>query len=93
MTPEEQKEFLKATGIYIREQVAKAVADELREFRFLGTWQEGHVYKRHNSVQYAGSTWVCMAESTTVRPSTDEPLSWGLCAKRGRDGKNAYTAT
>lgn len=85
MTPEEQKEFLRAVAVYVREEVAKAVQQELADFRFMGSWEQGRSYKRHNSVEHGGSTWICVSDTAT-RPSTDEPLAWQLCAKRGRDG-------
>jgi hypothetical protein len=89
MNSDEQAQFLKATAIWIREEVDRAVAERLAEFKFLGSWTEGQVYRQHNTCSYGGSTWICVADLTTVRPSTDEPLHWQIVAKRGRDGKHA----
>ena len=41
MTPDEQAQFIKATSIFIKEQVAKAVEERLAEFKFLGSWTRG----------------------------------------------------
>jgi hypothetical protein len=87
MTPQEQKQFLQSTGKYIREQVAKEVAAQLEQFQFKGTWTDGHVYSKHNVVQYSGSAWICLRDNVSARPSTDEMMSWAILAKRGRDAK------
>ena len=88
MNSDEQAQFLKATAIWIKEQVDKAVEARLAEFKFLGSWVDGRTYKRHNTCALGGSTWICTADATTVRPSTDEPLHWQIVAKRGRDGQD-----
>lgn len=45
MTPEDQSEFLRAVAIYIREQVDLAVADRMREFRFVGPHEHDRKYQ------------------------------------------------
>jgi hypothetical protein len=97
MTQEEQQNFLNAVSVYVREQVAQQVAEALekadRERHHKGTWQEGQTYRKHNSVMYGGSSWICVCDSTTLRPSTDEPLVWQLACKHGRDGRDGRAAS
>jgi hypothetical protein len=94
MTREEQQSFLRATRIFIDEQIAKActplkeriaiLEDTLVEFGFKGQWAEGIVYRSGNFVTLGGSLWHCDVQVTTNRPTTD-CKDWSLAVKRGRD--------
>lgn len=53
---------------------------------YRGIWKEGE-YERGDCVTWGGSMFHCDAEKTTDKPETSP--AWKLCAKRGRDGKDA----
>jgi hypothetical protein len=53
---------------------------------YRGIWKEGE-YERGDCVTWGGSMFHCDAEKTTAKPETS--TDWKLCAKRGRDGKDA----
>lgn len=56
---------------------------------YRGIWKEGE-YERGDCVTWGGSMFHCDAEKTTAKPETS--TDWKLCAKRGRDGKDAEPA-
>ena len=68
--------------------------DRQKEWSFImpvmlyrGVWAKDGRYSRGDAVTWRGSLWVAKAE-TSAKP--DEASSaWTLCAKKGRDGKDA----
>lgn len=68
---------------------ARMAAVEARpELRYMGTWKQGETYTPGMLATHQGSLWHCHAETTKAPPSSE----WQLCAKRGRDGKDAGTS-
>jgi hypothetical protein len=88
LSPEEQASFLKAVSIYIREQVAAAIDERMKEFRHLGAHDEHKQYKFGNMVQRGGSSWHCRV-ADTKGSIPGESSDWVLISKSGRDGRDA----
>lgn len=65
---------------------ARLAALEARpELKYAGVWKQGETYAPGSLATHHGSLWHCHEETTTAPPSS----AWQLCAKRGRDGKDA----
>lgn len=62
---------------------------QTKNFVYLGVWESGRTYLRHNVTTRDGGMWIVRAEQTLQRPG-DSP-DWVLCVKRGRDGRDATT--
>ena len=60
---------------------------EMHQPKFIGTWSEGLEAKPNCSCTHDGSLWVAR-ETTSKRPGSPNS-GWILCAKKGRDGKDA----
>jgi hypothetical protein len=70
------------------EQRCGALERQPRGLQYCGVWTEGHRYAKGDVVTDAGSMCAALANSVTSRP-TDDPGSWQLCVKRGKDGRDA----
>jgi hypothetical protein len=67
----------------------KRVADielQTKNFRYTGVWERDRTYQEGNFATFAGSLWSCK-RVTTGRPGDSD--AWQLCAKAGRDGRDA----
>jgi hypothetical protein len=53
-----------------------------------GVWRPGKSYARNTGVSHKGSTWVAVRDFPDNEPGVVSS-GWQLCAKRGRDGKDA----
>ncbi len=60
---------------------------QTKDFAYVGVWESGRTYKRHNSVTQNGGLWICRTESTRQKPG-DGP-DWQLAVRRGKDGRDA----
>jgi hypothetical protein len=58
--------------------------------KYCGVWSSTATYAKDEAVTWAGSLWVALGKSTSMKPG-DSPGSWQLAAKRGADGKSATT--
>lgn len=52
---------------------------------YRGVWKEGE-YEKGDTVTWGGSLWHCDVAKTSAKPGDAD---WTLCAKKGRDGKDA----
>lgn len=55
---------------------------------YRGVFKEGTDYQHGDTVTWGGSLWHC-EEDTDTKPDAVGSKAWVLCAKRGRDGKDA----
>jgi hypothetical protein len=67
----------------LEKRVAEPEA-QVREFKYVGTWEAEQQYERGNFVTAAGSVWHCEQANKNQRPGNGGP-QWVLCVKRGRD--------
>jgi hypothetical protein len=56
--------------------------------QYKGIWQRGTPYQPNELVTVDGSLWISLVPDNQTRPG-EGPGSWQLCAKRGRDGRDA----
>lgn len=70
------------------ETFAKALA-EIQEngFRYRGFWRQGTHATRGEAYTENGGLWYCL-RATTDRPRNESP-DWNMCARAGRDGRDA----
>lgn len=70
------------------ETFAKALA-EIQEngFRYRGFWRQGMHATRGEAYTENGGLWYCL-RATTDRPRNESP-DWNMCARAGRDGRDA----
>ena len=100
MTHELVSGLAEAVREYVEQQLAPvqqeltALKSQLAELqqrpvgaKYLGVWQRSLDYHRHDLVTHEGSVWACLANHVRSRPDQD-PASWQLCVKAGRDGKD-----
>jgi hypothetical protein len=71
--------------INVLEASVARLEDAIKEFRYLGAWQEGKRYRRGNFVTLGGSIWHANSDSDS-RPGSDD--TWTLACKSGRDGRD-----
>ncbi|QKC83948.1 hypothetical protein [Mesorhizobium sp. NZP2077] len=57
--------------------------------KYAGVWNKTIKYSPGDIVSYGGSSWHSNITSTGLQPGADNPASWTLMTKRGRDGKDA----
>ena len=67
-----------------RDPVTRTVKTFVQIYR--GIWREGQ-FEHGDTVTRDGSLWVAMNDTATMPGTKDS--DWQLCAKRGRDGKDA----
>jgi hypothetical protein len=87
LSAEEQASFVRAVAIFVREQVDRAVEERMKEFRFVGAYDEHTKYFAGNFAVRNGSCWYCRAAETRHVPG--ESADWVLIAKRGSDGRDS----
>lgn len=70
------------------ETFAKAL-EEIQEngFRYRGYWRQGTHATRGEAYTENGGLWYCV-RATTDRPRNESP-DWNMCARAGRDGRDA----
>lgn len=76
-------------------RVKRGDRDKTFEAPFTGSlvyrdiWREGQPYVKGDITTWAGSAWVCLADSTTAKPglATAESRAWKLAVKSGSPGK------
>lgn len=69
----------------------EALEDRPKGLEYRGVWTAGKTYEKGDTTTDGGSLWVAL-EATTARPGDVRPggkAPWQLCAKRGRDGRDA----
>lgn len=71
--------------------LTKELPIEFNGMLFKGQFSPSKMYNVGDTVMYAGSLWHCNVKGTDQVPS-DGTDAWGLCAKRGRDGKTVVKA-
>ncbi len=92
MTKEDQANFLRAIGQFVKGETAplkrriEALEAGQKDFRYVGVWAHG-TYHRGNFVTHGGSLWHCNCD--TDRMPGKDAQAWTLCVKRGADGKDA----
>lgn len=68
-------------------EVLHTIEHQLDTMIYRGVFKEGQAYERGDTATFGGSLWHC-DEPTTDKPG-EASKAWTLCAKRGRDGKDA----
>jgi hypothetical protein len=56
--------------------------------RFRGPYRDGEEYRKGDLVVFNGSLWYC-GKATAAWPTDSQSGAWTLCAKCGRDGRDA----
>jgi hypothetical protein len=70
------------------EAFASALADlDENGFRYRGYWRQGMQAKRGDAYTENGSLWYCLR--ATYDPPRKESPDWNICARAGRDGRDA----
>lgn len=73
----------------------QAIEDRLKALedrpalKYAGVWSPSIKYAPGEIVTHGGSSWHANISSTGLQPGEDNPASWTLMTKRGRDGKDA----
>ena len=88
--PDWMRTMLQTIGRYVHAQtkpLQRRIEDLERRtenWKYVGTFKSGEVYRVGNFCTHAGSLWHCECDTSSV-PGTD--LSWVLCCKRGKDAR------
>lgn len=84
------RNLLPAIATFIESRVAplRQRIDELEHktenFKYVGVYESGEVYREGNFCTHQGSLWHCLTD-TSSPPGTD--ATWQLCCKRGKDAR------
>jgi integrin beta 3 len=70
---------------YARGNVVKEISRRVRG-RYCGPWKHGETYFFEDTVSWAGSGWVAIAQQPKGKPG--ECKDWQLFVKKGRDGRD-----
>lgn len=91
LTEEDQANLLRAIGVFVRTAIADALGPierrltliESNGLRWVGTWQRGCVYERHDICLHDNAMWIAL---TKIDPLTQPGKSqeWQLVTKSPR---------